>query len=213
MTTPGTSQTERTGKSAPRLVLASSSPRRKMLLSQAGLEFALASPPLEEPGQAVVNLAPRQQAESLAYFKSRSVGQHRPEDLVLGADTIVAVGDEVLGKPANDRDARRMLRMLSGTCQQVITGVALVYGWDRWIASAVTDVTMRPIDDGEIEAYIASGEWVGKAGAYAIQESGDQFVTDVDGPLDNVIGLPVELVTQMLGGVERYLDHRTRNEQ
>lgn len=180
------------------LVLASSSPRRKDLLRAAGVAFEAADPPLAEPSDVGEGLSAARLAEALAYFKARSVAEQRDDSLVLGADTVVSVDGELLGKPADADDARRMLRMLSGTRQEVITGVALLGAGKRCIASETTYVTMRAISADELEEYIASGEWCGKAGAYAIQETADRFVTDVEGSFSNVVGLPMELVTRLL---------------
>lgn len=184
------------------LILASSSPRRRELLRQAGIAHRVVPPPIEEPGESVLHLAPARQAEALAYFKASSVAQEREESLVLGADTVVAVGEEVLGKPLDADDARRMLRTLSGTRHRVITGMALLKGGQtRLISSATTWVTMRPITEREVEDYIRSGEWEGKAGAYAIQETADRFVIAIEGTFDNVVGLPVELLQRMLAEI------------
>jgi len=183
----------------PRLILASSSPRRRRLLAEAGYEFDAIDPPIHEPAEEHSTLLPRQQAEALAYFKARAVAEADPEAMVLGADTLVARGDEVLGKPAEAAEARRMLETLSATRHAVITGVALL-GADsmRLIASDTTYVTMRAMQAEELDAYIDSGEWEGKAGAYAIQETADRFVERVDGSFTNVVGLPMELLERMV---------------
>lgn len=181
------------------LILASVSPRRKLLLEQAGAHFRVVPPNLTEPDHRLGRLLPPQRAEAIAYFKARAVADLYPGDFILGADTIVAVGNKVLGKPVNAAEAREMLRLCSGTRQVVITGVALLGpNGHRLIASDQTIVTMRPITDAELDDYIASGEWIDKAGAYAIQETGDRFVSKVEGSWSNVVGLPLELVSQML---------------
>jgi len=182
-----------------KLVLASSSPRRRTLMGQAGYLFDVVEPPLEEPGRTVEHMAPSQQAEALAYFKARAVADACPGRCVLGADTIVATEDRVLGKPADADEARRMLKGVSGTRHAVITGVAvLTDDAHRLIASDVTYVTMREMTDGEIDDYIASGEWIGKSGAYAIQETADRFVDSIEGSFSNIVGLPMELVGRMI---------------
>lgn len=181
-----------------RLILASSSPRRRELLAQAGLEFEVAAPPLAEPATGLEGLSPAAQAEALAYFKARAVGP-REDAYVLGADTIVAAGQAVLGKPADAAEARAMLSGLAGTRHAVITGVALLGpGGRRRIASATTFVVMRAITSRDVDAYVASGEWEGKAGGYAIQETADRFVERVEGSFANVVGLPVDLVVRMI---------------
>ena len=182
------------------LILASASPRRRALLAEAGISFTAVEPPLPEPHDGIARLAPAQQAEALAYYKARAVAGEDPPGRVLGADTVVALGREVLHKPADATDARRMLGALSNSRHAVITGVALLGpGARRCICSDWTWITMRPMSEAEIEAYIASGEWAGKAGAYAIQETADRFVVAVDGSITNVVGLPMELVGRLLG--------------
>jgi septum formation protein len=183
------------------LLLASSSPRRRALLSQAGIDYEVVSPPLEEPAELNSLLAPAQLAEALAYFKARSVAERRDGCPVLGADTICAADGHILGKPADADEARWMLRKLSAAPHYVITGVAVLRDdpdHTRLIASDATRITMKPMTDRDVEDYIATGEWEGKAGAYAIQETADRYVTDVSGSFTNVVGLPVELVARML---------------
>ena len=182
------------------LILASASPRRSELLRQAGYSFSAVVPPVGEPGPPPAGLSACQQAEAAAYFKARSVLEMGFVGPVLGADTVVALGGKVLGKPADEADARGMLRTLSGTRHEVITGVAILWRIGRRrIASDRTYVTMRRMTPEELDSYIASGEWVGKAGAYAIQETADRFVERVEGSFSNVVGLPLELVRRMLG--------------
>ena len=181
------------------LVLASSSSRRRELLRRAGIVFRVVVPTVAEPPPTGERVPPRRQAEALAYFKASDVRRGERDAYVLGADTLVAVGGAILGKPDGQAEARRMLQSLSRTRHEVITGVALLApGGRRWIASEVTYVTMRPIRDEEIDEYIASGEWLGKAGAYAIQETADRFVERVEGSFSNVVGLPVERVLAMI---------------
>jgi len=188
----------------PHLILASSSPRRQQLLAEAGYDFEAIVPDIPEPDSSFGKLPPAQQAESLAYFKARVVADEHPGGLVLGADTIVAVANQVLGKPADRAEAERMLRALSGTRHQVITGMALLRpDGRRLIASDLTHVTMRAITNGEIQQYLDSGEWQGKAGAYAIQETADRFVQAVEGSFTNVVGLPMEMLAQMLRQVAK----------
>lgn len=190
-----------------RLILASGSPRRLALLREAGHAFDVSPPPIAEPNEDLSSLSPAARAEALAYFKARSVAERQPCAWVLAADTIVALDGTVLGKPADVEDARRMLGMLSGTRQAVITGVALLGPCGRrLIASDTTYVTMRRFADDELEEYVHSGEWEGKAGAYAIQETADRFVTRVEGSFTNVVGLPMELVERMLAEMSEHPD-------
>ena len=189
---------------APVMILASSSPRRRQLLTDAGYSFDVVDPPVGEPDDRHDKMLPSQQAEALAYFKVRSVWREWPNRRVLAADTVVAVGGQVLGKPTGPDDARRMLQKLSDGRHCVITGVAILDPPDqRLIASDMTYITMRQMSGEEIDDYIASGEWEGKAGAYAIQETADRFVTAVEGSFTNVVGLPMELVEQMLSELRR----------
>lgn len=189
-------------KQTPTLVLASSSPRRRDLLADLGVPFCVVEPPLEEPSRPAPLGRPSHLAEALAYFKARSVAETLGEEWVLGADTIVAVDGEVLGKPIDIQDARAMLRKLSGSRHVVITGIALLGPEGRRVlASCATWVTMRPMTDEELQAYLDSGEWEGKAGAYAIQETADRFVTNVEGSFSNVVGLPVEAVAALTRGL------------
>jgi len=195
------------------LVLASSSPRRQALLREAGIAFEVYPPPLVEPPFEQGGLSPRRWAEALSFFKARATaaalrpsrdadGSARPgppERLILAADTVAALADRALGKARDADDARAMLRELSTHPHQVITGVTLLAGGRRLIRSETTTVFMKPMSAAEIDAYVASGEWVGKAGAYAIQETADRYVERIEGSLSNVVGLPIELLRGMLG--------------
>ena len=181
------------------MILASTSPRRKDLLQQAGYVFQVQKPNLEEPLANTLNLPPAETAEALAWFKARSVADHFPESTIIAADTIVESNGKIIGKPRDADDARQILRTISSAPHRVITGVALlVPGKKRLIASDTTTVTMKPMSEDDIEEYIATGEWEGKAGAYAIQLSADKYVDNIDGSLTNVVGLPMELVNNIL---------------
>ena len=197
-------------KDFPEFVLASASPRRRELLEQAGYRFRVVPPPLSEPSAALLRLHPPQLAESLAYFKARAVQPLAPSELILAADTIVAVGARIIGKPRDEQDAREILKTLSSTRHSVITGLAVLLPHnrcgapgpqERFMASDETCVTMRPMSPEDIEQYIQSGEWRDKAGAYAIQETGDHFITKLEGSFSNVVGLPLELVDRLFAQV------------
>jgi len=187
------------------LVLASASPRRQELLRNAGIPFVVQAtdiPEVPEEGE-----APRAFAERLAREKALSVLRQRPDELVLGADTIVVVEAEILGKPRDSADAARMLRLLSGRRHQVTTGVCLVgrelgtenrkTGFDD-VRSETTVVTMNALSDEDIRSYVASGEPMDKAGAYAIQGGASRWISRIEGDYFNVVGLPVSLVYKML---------------
>lgn len=188
---------------ARRLVLASRSPRRGQLLREAGFLFEAVSPRFEEPDPAGWLGGPELYAESASYGKASSVIGDFPENVVLGADTIVALDGQILGKPTDRDDARRILSMLTASTHQVITGVTVLSPADyREITRhAVTQVSMRRMSNAELDAYLAGGQWQGKAGAYGIQDDGDPFVTLVEGSFSNVVGLPVELVLELLAEV------------
>lgn len=182
-----------------RLILASSSPRRRALLESAGFKFEVAESGVEEiarPGEEAPVFAARAARE-----KALHVASSQPGDVfVLGADTVVAVEGETLGKPADARAAREMLRKLSGGAHQVFTSVCLVRAPGRVVAEALemTRVTFRDLSDAEIENYIASGEPFDKAGGYGIQGRASSFVSRVEGSYSNVVGLPMERVAEML---------------
>jgi septum formation protein len=180
------------------IILASASPRRRELLAQAGIPFEVIVPTLAEVDGAMERQSPAQQAEALAFFKASTIRDSHPDRWVLGADTIVALGECVLGKPRDRAHAAEMLASLAGTRHAVITGVALLGPAGRSIASDTTFVTMRKLSAEELAAYLDSGQWAGKAGAYGIQEIGDRFVERVEGSFSNVMGLPMELVERML---------------
>jgi septum formation protein len=182
------------------LVLASASPRRQELLRSAGIVFDVQPADIDEAPSPQENA--RDYAERLAREKAQAVASQRPHDVVLGADTVVVVDGQILGKPSNAGDATRMLRMLSGRQHQVITGVCLVAKGQPTIASETTLVTMSEIMDDEILSYAASGEPMDKAGAYAIQGIASRWIPRIEGDYSNVVGLPVALVWKMLRQAE-----------
>ncbi|HWE95874.1 MAG TPA: Maf family protein [Tepidisphaeraceae bacterium] len=184
--------------SAPRLILASASPRRQQLLTEAGYTFGVCPASIDE---SIVppNLAPGDVAEYLARRKAEVVAERFPDDVILAADTVVAHGPTLLGKPTDPADARRMLGLLSGTTHSVITGVAVVHataGFQRH-ARVVSSVHMRPLTDAEITRYVASRDWEGKAGGYGIQDP-DPFVTRTSGCHTNIVGLPMTTTASLL---------------
>ena len=173
------------------LVLASASPRRKDLLTQMGFEFDIIVSDVEEsigPG-----LQPHEAVEALALSKAMEVSTKIKEGLVIGADTIVVFENEILGKPSNEEEAKRMLTILSGQTHQVLTGIAVidVDSGQRKVTHEKTKVEFRLINVQEIENYIKTGEPMGKAGSYAIQGQGALFVQKITGCYFNVVGLPI----------------------
>jgi septum formation protein len=174
------------------LTLASSSPRRRQLLEMLGLVVRVRSPNIAEIRRAVET--PVDYVERLAREKALSV----PGALVLGADTTVVVRDEMLEKPADAAEALRMLRKLQGRTHQVVTSVALVAAEALHQATDVTNVTFRRVEDQFLEAYVATGEPMDKAGAYGIQGYGAALVERIDGDFFSVMGLPLRLVLRLL---------------
>jgi nucleoside triphosphate pyrophosphatase len=180
------------------LVLASKSPRRRELLLAAGIDCEVVEVDVEEtlerlepPGDHVRRLATEKAAAGFA---------RHPDRVVLAADTIVLVSGEIMGKPRDDRDATRMLRILSGREHEVLTGVALVSKRQTVVEVARSRVWFSPLSEREIADYVASGEPRDKAGAYAIQGRGSRFVDRIQGSYSNVVGLPVALVYRLLKG-------------
>lgn len=189
------------GHAAP-LILASASPRRSQLLRACGVRLDVIPSPLPEPSARPETVTPVGWAMALAYYKARSVADIYLHRDVIGADTIVECGGCVLGKAADQADARRMLEAQAGVPSRVVTGVALVRVGDggevvRRIVADVTIVWMRD-DRAARERYLASGNWEGKAGAYGIQEIGDELVERIEGAFDNVVGLPMRLVGTLI---------------
>jgi septum formation protein len=207
------------------LVLASASPRRQELLRNAGISFIVQPADIDETPLA--DEPPGNCAVRLAREKALTVWRTRPEDVVLGADTIVVIDETILGKPVDSEDAFRMLRLLSGRVHQVITGVCVARPVARHelagggkvaphagealqksanipstenpeTASETTLVTMNELLDDEIREYVATGEPMDKAGAYAIQGMASRWIPRIEGDYSNVVGLPLALVYKML---------------
>lgn len=189
------------------LVLASASPRRRELLTQAGFSFTVSPVSIDEELRAHEN--PVAYVTRLAREKAEAVfAELDSSAVVIGADTtVVAPNGEVLGKPLDAADAARMLRLLSGATHQVITGVAVVSATGVEVAAEVTHVSVVTLLDEEIAAYVATGEPMDKAGAYAIQGYAARWIPRIHGCYFNVVGLPLALVSGMLEGV------RIRSEQ
>ncbi len=186
------------------LILASASPRRQELLGQLGVRFVVEPCPLPEPQHGPAGTAPAAWAMALAYFKARAVAERHTTRWVLGADTLVSCAGRVLGKPGDAAEAARMLELQARHPSHVITGVCLLRldpRRCRFLRFADTCVWMRD-DPGLRRAYIAGGDWRGKAGAYGIQSEGDRLVERIRGSYSNVVGLPLELVERLLGTVE-----------
>ena len=182
------------------LILASASPRRAELLRNVGIAFTVE--PAHVPEQALPGEPPLLYAQRLARDKSRSIFARHPDKVVLGADTVVVADEHLLEKPRDAEDAARMLRLLSGRVHQVITGVCLVAPNFEQVEAEMTEVRFSRLSDAEIVAYVATGEPMDKAGAYAIQGVASRWVESIDGCYFNVVGLPVPRVYRMLQRLE-----------
>jgi len=192
------------------VILASVSPRRKQLLAQAGYEFTVVAPDIDESAfpatarSAVTSVFEHtgacECAKRLALAKAREVASRFPDSLVIGADTVVDFQGETVGKAADAKEAERITRKLFSAPHKVITGVAIVRIADgiEIVESESTTVYPKKLTDEQVAEHIKSGSWRDKAGAYAIKENGDEFVERIEGSLTNVMGLPMELLERML---------------
>jgi len=181
------------------LYLASQSPRRRELLGRLGLQFGLIDldlPEQRQPGEPAADYVRRVAREKAGAGLLKVVAN--PSAAVLGADTEVVLDDEVFGKPRDAEDARAMLRRLSGRTHQVISAVSLVSPAREAQALSVSQVSFAALDEGEIERYVATGEPMGKAGAYAIQGGAEVFVTQLAGSYSGVMGLPLHETARLL---------------
>ena len=192
-----------------RIILASSSPRRVDLLTQllemhgAPTNFERETPGVDE--QPIPGESPRELALRLAREKARAVASRHVDDaiapLVIGADTVVDVDGEAFGQPVDEAHARSMLKRLSGRAHRVHTGVCVVHGQQEDSALESTLVEMHPLDDATLDRYLATGEPIGKAGAYAIQGEGAILVARHVGSLTGVVGLPLETLSRLVGNL------------
>jgi len=185
------------------IILASASPRRRELLTQAGYQFEVVPPDVDESSFAAGDVGADEYAKRLALAKARSVAERFADRVVIGADTVVDFAGEIIGKPADARQAEQITRKLFSAPHKVITGLAILRLSDgtQLVASDTTTVYPRRMTPKQIAEHISSGTWRDKAGAYAIQETGDQFVERIEGSLTNVMGLPMELLERMLARV------------
>jgi septum formation protein len=198
---------------APRILLASTSPQRRAILEQLGIPFRVLAPRYAEhdpPG-----LTPVEAVRAHARGKALSVAAEAGDGPVLGVDTAVVLDGRVFGKPAGDGEAREMLAALAGRVHDVISGLCLAGPGLEVVEHDVTRVQFRPLTGSEIEAYVASGEWEGRAGGYAIQGRGAALVARIEGDYLNVVGLPAALLVRVLSermpGVYGFGDPRARS--
>lgn len=181
-----------------KIILASKSPRRRKMLKELGVKYSLWHGEADEgvnreykPHSLVKLLARRKASAAYKDIKDK-------DTLIISADTVVALGNEILGKPKNDDDARRMLKAMSGSCHYVYSGVAAIYNGKLISDYEKTQIKFRELSDKDIERYISTGEHRDKAGSYGIQEKGGYFVESVKGDINNVVGLPVLKLRNMI---------------
>ena len=181
-------------------ILASASPRRKRLLGKAGYRFNIVPSNIDESAFDLEGVGSVEHTRRLGLAKARAVAQRFPSQLVLGADTVVDFNGQIVGKPKDAADAERITRMLFSRPHDVITSVALVRIDDglEIVETAITTVYPKKLTDEQVAEHIKNGDWEGKAGAYGIQETGDEFVEHIEGSFTNVMGLPMELVQDLL---------------
>jgi septum formation protein len=180
------------------LILASGSPQRRAILEQLGVAFEVVVSGVEE----LTSGPPEEVVLENAYRKATTVAGQRPGDqLILGVDTEVALGQRVYGKPADAHGAHELLTLLSGRSHRVISGICVIDGGTARTAAAVTDVTFRDLDPRVIDWYVETGEWEGRAGGYAIQGRGAALVQRIEGDYLNVVGLPVSTLLDLAPGL------------
>ncbi len=182
------------------IILASGSPRRRQLLTEAGYELTVVQPDIDESAFPAKGIEACEYAKLLALAKARSVAQKHPDCLVIGADTVVDFQGQIIGKPGDATEAEQITKKLFSAPHKVITGIAVVRLSDG-IELAATDTTTvcpKKMTAEQIAEHIKSGSWRDKAGAYAIKQTGDEFIERIEGSLTNVMGLPMELLESLL---------------
>ena len=182
------------------IILASASPRRRQLMSEAGYEFTVVPPEVDESTFETNDVDPIEYTKRLALAKAKNVALKCPDSFIIGADTIVDFRGRIIGKAADAKEAEQITRKLFSAPHKVITGVAIVRLSDgmELIQSDSTTVYPRKMTADQIADHIKGGSWRDKAGAYAIQETGDEFVEKIEGSLTNVMGLPMDLLESLL---------------
>ena len=184
----------------PRLILASGSPRRSEIMNSVGWEFTKHVPDIDE--DAIPGEAPSDYVQRLALEKAEAVGATYPGEIILAADTTVVIGDEIIGKPTDLADARRMLELLSGNWHEVLTGIAVTRNGVADVGLQSTRVKFAEMTEAEIDFLIEKGDPLDKAGAYAVQAQAALFIEGIEGDYWNVVGLPISLVYEMVRRVE-----------
>ena len=188
------------GMNMEQIVLASASPRRKEILKKAGYKLIVEKSEVDESKFSTDKIEPWKYAEQLALAKAKDVAPNYPFQLVLGADTIIDYDGEIIGKPLDEKEAEEIVSKLFSKPHKVITGIALFKISDNTeiVTHDVTVVHPKKMSLEQIKEHVLSGTWKGKAGAYAIQETGDEFVEKIEGSMTNVMGLPLELIIKLL---------------
>ncbi len=181
-------------------ILASASPRRKKLLTEAGYKFTVVQPDIDESAFPAKGIEACEYAERLALAKAKSVAEKYPDSLVIGADTVVDFQGQIIGKPANAKEAEQITKKLFSRPHKVITGIAIVRlsNGIELSESDTTTIYPKKLTTEQIARHIKSETWRDKAGAYSIKENGDEFIERIQGSLTNVMGLPMELLEQLL---------------
>lgn len=173
------------------------------MLTEAGYKFTSVCPDIDESAFSDEHISPCEYVRRLALAKAKNVSVRHPDCLVIGADTVVDFNGQIIGKPADSKEAEQIIKKLFSAPHKVITAVAIVRIVDgtEIVESDTTTVHPKKMTAGQIAEHIKSGSWRDKAGAYAIQEGGDEFIEKIEGSLTNVMGLPMELLQQMLGRI------------
>lgn len=188
----------------PHFILASKSPRRKLLLEKAGYAFQVHPSGIDESLFSTEDIDSVEHTKELALAKAIDVAEDFPDSLIMGADTVVDFDGKIIGKPQGADHAEQITRLLFSAPHKVITAIALVRASDRTkiVRAETTIVYPKKLTEAQIKEHIKNGKWQGKAGAYGIQETGDDFVEKIEGSYTNVIGLPMELVEKLLTKIE-----------
>ena len=195
----------------PKIILASTSPRRRELLESIGVAFTVKTNEIDESTRS--GETPKDYVQRLANQKAEAVRQGLPEEkkhttMVIAADTSVVIDQLILGKPSDQREASAMLKRLSGRAHEVLTGFAVLQGSEKIIQTVRTKIKFRLLSDQEIRAYVKTGEPMDKAGAYAIQGEGKAFVDTIDGSYTNVVGLPLDEIQRVLKNWEPKIEFK-----
>ncbi len=185
----------------PRMVLASGSPRRSEIMTSVGWEFRKVVPDIDESLQN--GESPEDYVQRLARSKAEIVAAENTYEIVLGADTTVVIDDEIIGKPIDMDDARRMIRLLSGRWHEVLTGVAVVANGDTRVGLQTTRVKFAELSPAEVDFLAEKGDPLDKAGAYAVQAQAALFIEGIEGDYWNVVGLPISLVYRLVQELAR----------